>query len=157
MADPIKVPIKTAGSSPESETAVVNEDIRHFIWDRTIEDNPLELDLEFSDKEIGHARRFAVKMFNSIPPYVETITADKIPLRWEYGFMLGTVYHLFLAKLMSLQRKDLDYSAGNMTVDINKKRIDYLSKWVEAFKKEATENIKSLKVSYNLESGYAYF
>ena len=152
MADPIKVP-----PSPGSETSVVHDDIRHFIWDRTISDNPLELDLEFSDEEIGHARRFAAMMWNSIPPYVRQISANQVPTNGDYGFLLAIVYHLFVAKLMSLQRKDLDYSAGNLTVDINKRRIDYLSKWVVALKQEATEVIKTQKLSENLESGYACF
>jgi len=152
MADPIKVP-----ASAGSETSVVSNDIRHFIWDRTIEDNPLELDLEFSDEEIGNARRFCAMMCKDVPPYVIEINASSIPKGFEYAFMIGTVYHLFLAKLMSLQRKDLDYSAGGMTVDINKRRIDYLSKWVVAFKQEAMESIQKRKLSMNLESGYAHY
>jgi hypothetical protein len=153
MAEPIILPTP----SPQVETRVVHEDIRHFIWDRTIADNPLDLDLEFSDEEIGWARRFAVKMFNAIPPHVVDITADQVPARWEYGFFLGTVYHLFLGKLMKLQRSDLDYSAGNMTVDLNKRRIEYLTKWAQAFKQEATENIKTLKLVTNLNQGFAAF
>jgi hypothetical protein len=152
MADPITVP----SPSPGAETSIVHADIRHFIWDRTIEDNPLELDLEFSDLEIGHARRFAAMMWNSIPPYVRTITAEQVPTS-EYGFLLAIVSHLFLAKLMSLQRKQIDYNAGGMSVDLFGKRIEYLTKWSVALKQEATEIIKTQKLSENLESGYACF
>lgn len=137
-----------------AETAVTHDMIRHFIWDRTLEDNPLEMDLAFSDTEIGHARKFCAMMFNSIPPYTVQISADVIPPGWEYSFIIGTVYHLFLAKLMSLQRKDLDYTAGNMTVDINKRRIDYLTKWSQFFKVEAETKIKEQKVIANLNAAY---
>lgn len=142
--------------SPGVETMNTHEMVRHFIWDRTIEDNPLELDLEFSDQEIGHARQFAAMMFNSIPPFVVTIQANNIPTNWEYPFLLATVYHLLLAKLMQLSRKDLDYTAGNMTVDINKRRIDFLSKWAPAIKTEAMATIKEHKVAANLESAYGH-
>lgn len=142
--------------NPGSETANTHEMVRHFIWDRTIMDNPLELDLEFSDQEIGHARNFAAMMFNSIPPFVVDVTPKSVPHRWEYPFLTATVFHLFLAKLMSLQRKDLDYSAGNMTVDINKRRIEYLTKWAQVFKEEAETKIKMIKVTANLESAYGH-
>ena len=148
--------ITVPGPNPGNETANTHDMVRHFIWDRTLEDNPLELDLEFSDQEIGHARNFAAMMFNSIPPFVVDVVPQNIPKRWEYPFMIATVYHLFLAKLMSLQRKDLDYSAGNMTVDINKRRIEYLTKWSQFFKSEAESKIKEIKVAANLESAYGH-
>lgn len=150
MAGPITVPAPNA----LAETSVTNDMIRHFIWDRTIEDNPLEMDLAFSDTEIGYARKFCAMMFNSIPPFTVQIRADVIPPNWEYPFMVGTIYHLFLGKLMSLQRKDLDYTAGNMTVDINKRRIDYLTKWSQFFKTEAEAKIKEQKVIANLNAAY---
>ena len=134
--------------------ALTHEATRHFIWDRTLEDNPLELDLEFSDPEIGQARQFAAQMINATPPFSVQVMANQVPTNWEYAFQLATVYHLLLAKLMSLQRKDLDYSAGNMTVDINKRRIEYLDKWVKVFREDAMMRIKELKVTANLESAY---
>ena len=149
-----KANITVPAPSPGAETANTFEMVRHFIWDRTIEDNPLELDLEFSDQEIGHARQYAAMMFNSIPPFVVTVQANSIPTNWEYPFLLATVYHLLLAKLMALSRKDLDYSAGNMTVDLTKRRIEFLSKWAPAFKTEATTIIKEHKIAANLESAY---
>lgn len=140
--------------NPAQETSLTHDLVRHFIWDRTIEDNPLELDLAFSDPEIGYARQFAAMMFNSIPPHTVQIQANNVPVNWEYPFMVGTVYHLFLGKLMALQRKDLDYSAGNMTVDINKRRIEYLTKWAQFFKTEAEAKIKEQKVIANLNAAY---
>jgi len=150
MAAPTIVPLQCE----PSETRVVNDDIRHFIWDRTIADNPLEMDLEFDDTEIGYARKHAIEMFNALPPYVVSLKGNHVPADWQYPLKLGIVYHLFLGKLISLQRKDLDYSAGNMTVDINKRRIEYLTKWVPFFKQEAETLIKQQKVIFNLESCY---
>lgn len=140
--------------NPGGETGVNHEMVRHFIWDRTIEDNPLELDLEFSDQEIGHARKYAVMSFNAIPPFVFILTQDNVPQRLQYPFMLNIIYHLFIAKMAQLARKDLEYSAGNMSVDINKRRIDYLAKWAQFFKEESTASFKEIKVTLNLESAY---
>ena len=133
---------------------MTHDSVRHFIWDRTLEDNPLELDLEFSDLEIGHARQFAAEMINSMPPFTVQIQPNQVPINWAYPFRLAVTYHLFLAKVMALQRKDLDYTAGNMTVDINKRRIEYLTKWAKVFKDESTQLIKELKVVANLEAAY---
>ena len=154
MADPVPVPVLPYQEN-RYEMRITVEDIRHFIWDRTIADNPMEMDLEFSDEEIQFARKFASEMINAIPPYVFYITADTVPPHAQYGYKLAIIYHLMLAKLMQLQRKDIDYSAGNMTVDINKRRIEYLMKWVPYFKQEAEVVIKQQKVIANLESAYA--
>ncbi len=133
------------------------EDIRHFIWDRTIEDNPMELDLVFSDDEIGHAFRFASMMYNAMPPHVEIIRSplDVTDQRLVYPFIIATVYHLFLAKAQQLSRQDIDYTAGNMQADFTKRRIEYLTKWAAAFKDESVEALKNYKLVINLNSGFA--
>lgn len=140
--------------NPGGETGVNHDMVRHFVWDRTIEDNPLELDLEFSDQEIGHARKFALMSINAVPPFVFVLQQTNIPQALQYPFMTLTVYHLFIAKMAQLGRRDMDYSAGGMTVDINKRRIDYLAKWAQFFKAEADTMVKQIKVTINLESAY---
>jgi hypothetical protein len=139
------------------EMCLTHETVRQFIWDRTLNDNPLDLDLAFSDDEIGSARRMSVMMFNSVPPYVVTIQANELPTNCEYPILMAIAYHLMLGKVMTLQRKDIDYSAGNMTVDTTKRRIEHHLKWAQLFKAEAEAKIKEFKVAANLESGYASF
>ena len=133
------------------------EDMRNFIWDRTIEDNPIELDLSFSDTEIGHAFRFAALQYNSIPPYIGTIRGpgDVTDNRLTYSVLLAVAYHLFLAKAAQLSRQDIDYTAGNMTVDFTKRRIEYLTKWAKAFKDESMQGMQAYKLMVNINSGFA--
>jgi Trm5-related predicted tRNA methylase len=152
MAD--QVSILPLQNNP-SEMRVAVADIRHFLWDRTLADNPMEMDLDFSDEEINYARKHASEMINAIPPYVYFIRADGVAPHLQYGYKLAIIYHLLLSKLMQLQRKDIDYSAGNMTVDINKRRIEYLLKWVPFFKQEAEMIVKQQKVIINLDDAYA--
>ena len=133
------------------------EDIRHFIWDRTVNDNPIELDLVFSDAEIGNAFRYAAFQYNSIPPYISTIRGpgDVTDNRLTYPVMLAVIYHLFLAKASQLSRQDIDYSAGNMSVDFTKRRIEYLTKWAKAFKDESMQGMQAYKLMVNINSGFA--
>ncbi len=147
---PIKVPFDGITGSLDTE------DIRHFIMDRTVEDNPIELDLEFSDEEIGWAFRHGAMMYNGIPPYVSIINGPKdvTDPRLTYPFMVGVIYQLFLAKAAKLARIDIDYSAGDMQADFTKRRVDYLTKWAQAFKNEAMSGLKNYKLVQNLESGY---
>ena len=150
---PIKVPFD--GVTGKLDT----EDIRHFIMDRTVEDNPIELDLEFSDEEIGWAFRHAAMAYNGIPPYVGLINGpnDVTDPRLAYPFMIAVIYQLFAAKAAKLARMDIDYSAGDMQVDFTKRRVDYLTKWAQAFKDESTAGLKNYKLVINLESGYAAY
>ncbi len=147
---PIKVPFDGVTGSLDTE------DIRHFVLDRTVEDNPIELDLEFSDEEIGWAFRHTAMMFNSIPPFVYTIEGPKdvVDKNLTYPFMIGVIYHLFVGKSAKLSRSDIDYSAGDMQADFTKRRIDYLSKWASAFKQESMTGLKNYKLVVNLENGY---
>lgn len=151
--DPIKVPFDGVTGTFDCE------DIRHFIWDRTVADNPIELDLTFTDAEIGHASRYACMMFNALPPHILVLHSlrDVTDARLTYSMMLGVVYHIFLAKAVLLSRKDIDYTAGNMQVDFTKRRIEYLTKWAAAFKEEATAGMSNYKLVLNLNDGFCAF
>jgi hypothetical protein len=153
MAEIVPIKIPFAGKTGALDT----EDIRHLIMDRTVEDNPLELDLAFSDEEIGWAFRHAAMMYNAIPPYVNIINGplDVRDQRLAYPFMVAVIYHLFLAKATKLSRQDIDYTAGNMQADFTKRRIEYLTKWAGLFKEESMEALKNYKVVSNLNDAYS--
>ena len=58
---------------------LTTEDIRHFLLDRDVEDNDLELDVAFSDEEIRDAMKRAARAYNSIPPFVCTAVSNALP------------------------------------------------------------------------------
>lgn len=144
---------------PETGTGrtLLVEDIRHFIWDRTAEDNPLELDLSFSDPEIGHAWRHTALLYNSLKPRVNTLNGSVIPSTLEYPFMLGVVGHLFLAKARVLAERNIDYSAGNMSVSIDAKRLEYYMKQGAEWLKEAKAELTAYKEGINILGGFACY
>lgn len=154
---PASVPVKVPFDGVTGSLDV--EDIRHGLMARTIEDNPLELDLEFSDDEIGWAFRHAAMMFNALPPHVYNITSprDVTDQRLTYSFMLAVYYHLCLAKAMKLQRTNIDYSAGDMQADFTKRRIEYLTKWSKVFQEQAAQGMQNYKLVVNLNQGFAHF
>jgi len=156
MADPMpQVPVKVPFDGITGTLDV--EDVRHFIWDRTVEDNPLELDLAFSDEDIGWAFRHAAMMYNATMPPINLIRGprDVTDLRLTYPFLIATIYHLFVAKAAQLSRQDIDYSAGNMEADFTKRRIEYLTKWAETFKEKSESGLKEYKLMINVNNGFA--
>lgn len=128
------------------------EDVRFFLMDRTAEDNPLELDLFFTDPEIQQAFRFAAMKFNEIHP--QTFNVDPAALQFGFGMLQGVIYCLFMMKMAQLSRSDIDYVAGNMTIEINKRRIAYFEKWIPFFKQEFEMTATQHKVKVNLENAY---
>jgi len=130
-------------------------DVRDFLWDRTLDDNPIELDLKFSDAEIQAAMRFAAMRYNETSPLVETVS----PLNLPYAtlFLSGIAYHLYLQELQKLTSQDVQYTAGSMTVDIYGKRITHLKEFVKAFRDEFLAMTKERKISINIEAAYASY
>jgi hypothetical protein len=131
------------------------EDVRQFMFDRTIEDNPLELDLVFDDDEINQAFRFAAMRYNETTPYVDKVDAAHLP----YGmlFLNGIAYGLYLAKLQQLARQDIEYNSGNMTIDAFKRRLDHLQNFVKLFKESFEQMAKDRKISINIENAFRRF
>lgn len=138
---------------PVSKRSTIDHgDVRAYIFDRTLADNPLELDLQFSDDEIGHAMRFAAMRYNDMPPHVNVVDPAKLP--FASTFLDGVAYFLYLGLLQKLQRNDMDYSAGNAEVDINKRRIEHIKAWVTFFKDEFERQAKEIKVTINIHDAF---
>ena len=132
---------------------LIPEDIRHFIWDRDLQDNPLEMDLTFSDEEIRRAMRFCAMSFNDLPPFVYRIEPDQLPASGI--FIHGVIYHLYVAKLSMLMRHDVDYQGGNMTVKTS--QIDHLKDLLKLHKEEFEAGAKTLKVNANILQGFRHY
>lgn len=134
------------------KSKIDTEDVRMFMLDRTVADNTLDMDLTFSDEEIGVATRFAAMGYNETTPYVHTVSPDSLP----YGmcFLNGIAYYLYLGLLQKLMRNDIDYSAGNVTVDLNKRRIEHLMKIMPMFKQEFEQKSTQQKAAININNGY---
>jgi hypothetical protein len=139
----------------QNHSKLTIEDVRHFIMDRTVADNPLLLDLAYSDDEIAQAIRFACLSFNEIPPYVYEVNPECIP--FSMLFMHGAVYHCYLGKMAQLMRRDMDHQAGSMTVDITKRQIANLQVLIKLHKDEFEGMAKQRKISANVSAAFRHF
>jgi hypothetical protein len=121
-----------------------------------IDDNSIDLELFFTDEEIDHARHLAVANWNEIPPYVGTIVLTKCDdcLPYPTIFVNGISYYLYLSKIQKLQKEDLDYNAGGMQVDLNKRRIAHLTANIKAFKEEFVTLASSRKTYINYQGAW---
>jgi len=97
--------------------------------------------------------RFAAMRYNAIPPHVIHVHPDHLP--FGETMLNGVAYYLYLGKLQQLMRNDVDYSAGNMSIDINKRRIEFLSKMAPSLKEAFEKQAKEEKVTINLNNGFA--
>ena len=150
VQEPLQVP-----PLPEQRGTIIAEDLRHWLYDRTINDSPLDVDLTWSDQEIATATRYAVMMANSVQPY--SITYSTNALTGDYFWLPAIAYHLFLGKLMVLTRSDISYDAGGMSADITRKRIEHYKWWIQLFKAEATDLIEQQKMAVSINGYFACY
>jgi hypothetical protein len=134
-------------------TTISLEDVRQFSFDRVASDNPLDLDLSFTEHDLEFAMRFTAMRYNAIPPHVIHVHPDRLP--FGETMLNGIMYYLYTGKLQQLMRNDVDYSAGNMSIDINKRRIESLQKLLPMFKEAFERQAKEEKVTINLNNGFA--
>lgn len=131
--------------------------VRAFIFDKSAMDNPLLMDLEFSDEELLQAQGIAVSAYNGIEPRVETFLPFSIPPQADHIMLNGIACYAQQAKLMNLMRNNLEYNAGNMEVDINAKRIAALTATAQMFKTEFFRTATDRKTTINVGAAYGNF
>jgi len=138
-----------------SGNVIKPEDVRHFIMDRSVEDNMLHLDLYFDEQEIMNAMRFACMEFNSIHPLVIKVTPERMPFNIVY--LYGIVYHLYLSKLQQLGRNDITYDAGGVSTTISKDEITFIKEMLPYYKDQFVRGAKQMKQHANNNSMFGIF
>lgn len=134
------------------------EDIRGMIEDESPEDNPLHMDVYFSEEKIHRAMRNAAMRWNAIPPIGVGSVQD--PFRLPFGsakssiFIEGVLFYLYRSAVSRLKRNDITYDAGGVTTNIKKDLINHF----DAMRMEHWENFQSgvheHKVSQNIRASY---
>jgi hypothetical protein len=132
---------------------ITEEDVRNFVLDRTIEDNELQLDLTYSPEEIGDAMMRAGRDYNSVPPFVHTVTPGSLPGDTNL-FLYGTAYHLFLSRISKLSRNDIDYTAGNVGTNPVAKQIQHLQVLAKEMRAEFRDMATNIKCSINVHETF---
>jgi hypothetical protein len=134
-------------------TYLVEEDIRNFILDRTIEDNELQLDLTYSSEEISDAMVRAGRDYNSVPPFTDSVHPGALPADTNL-FLYGTAYHLFLSRISKLSRNDIDYTAGNVGTNPVAKQLQHLQFLAKEMRAEFKEMATHIKVAINVRESF---
>lgn len=129
------------------------DDVRNFIWDRSAADNQLEIDLAFSDEEIRDAMKRAAREYNSVPPFVSGADPAALPSDTNL-FLDATVFQLYISRISRMQRNDIDYSAGGVTVELEKKQIAYMKEMIPFHRDRFLEATKAQKIFRNLRNAF---
>ncbi len=110
-----------------SNSIITVDEIRHYLMDRTPDDNDMSIDLAFTDEEIQKAMVFAVREFNSIPP-LGALSADPTRLPGDtMVFVDGTMMHLYTMLIGKMRRNDFDGQAGGVNTNTVRQRIAHLT------------------------------
>jgi hypothetical protein len=129
--------------------------VRHFVWDRTIDDNTVEMDLAFSDEEIQQAADFMALDFNSIPPFVANISGRRPPMAsWA---IYGTCYHLMLERLQKIQRNEVTYNAGGVGAEYTSTQVKHMERMMDHHEKRFRAQVKDAKVNANINDAWDTF
>lgn len=124
-----------------------------YLLDRTVDDHLVLPDVAFSPEEIAFAMKTAARRYNSIRPYVDYVQPDNLPDTTNL-FLDGIVAALFEMKRVNAGLNDMEYSAGNVSANVQgnlAKNAEAIAAFFsERFTREATE----LKVTRNLQ--YAF-
>jgi len=135
--------------------AIDFEEVRLFILDRAVEDNAIDLVVNyFSDEEIQAAMRRTAQAFNEITPYVYNLSVKNNKLPYKVYLLNGVAYYLYISKLQQLAKEDLSYNAGGMQVDLIGKRIKHFQGYLQMFKQDFLQGAQADKVSTNYQGAF---
>lgn len=132
---------------------ITEQDVRMFLLDRTVDDHLVLPDIAFTSEEIAFAMKTAARRYNSIRPYVDY--ADPSNLQDTTNLFLdGIAGALFDMKRVNAGLNDMEYSAGNVSTNVQgnlAKNAEAVAAFFnERFTREATE----LKVARNLQHAF---
>jgi hypothetical protein len=131
------------------------DDVRNYMFDRTVKDNELDMDLSFSNDEIADAMRRAARETNDIPPNILFVTADKLPGNSAI-WLHAVAEQLYLSKLQQLMRNDVTYDAGGVKATITANRINHFKELIKLERSLWEPRLRSYKVGQNFRRFHFY-
>ena len=132
------------------------EDVRHYIMDRTPDDNDLLVDIAFDNNEIRQAMVYAARDYNSIPPLVAFVSPEYLPARTNM-FLDCIVKHLYIMSLAQLTRNDVDYTSGGVATNLVGKRISHLRDLIAFHQQQFIEAASNEKLLINIDDAFGAF
>jgi hypothetical protein len=132
------------------------DDVRNFILDRDAADNDLLMKQSFTDEEILQAMKSAAREYNSISPYVDSVTCSTLPADTNM-FLNGTVAFLYSALRAKLMRNEVAYNSGGVGTETDRRQIENLSLLIKEHMEFFLAEAQRTKVIKNLNNAYAHF
>lgn len=126
------------------------------MFDRSIEDNDLLLDLNFSEEEIQDAMVRAAREFNSIPPFVSAVHPSYLPTDTNL-FLDGCAAQLYISELSKLMRNDIDYTTGGVQTNLVAKRIGHLKELFKLHTERFVKAAKDVKLTTNIHAAFHHY
>ena len=132
---------------------ITEQDVREEMRDRSAADHLVLPDVAFTSEDIAYAMRKVARRFNSIRPFVISVEAHKLPDR-NSVFFDGIAWALLEVMLLNTGMNDMDYSAGNVSANVQGKLATNLEKLVAKYEKRFVEDATTWKISTNLLGFY---
>ena len=133
------------------------DDVRHYIMDRSAEDNEIEMDLAFTDDEITRALKSAMRDYNGTLPLCSSYdNASRLPDDTNM-FLDGATAHLYQALWNKLTRSDIDYTAGGVTTNLVTKQIAHAKEKMEFYAARFKEVASAIKIQINVNAAWGHF
>jgi hypothetical protein len=133
---------------------ITEDDVRNFMFDRTLEDNELTMDLSFSPEEIKQAMIRAAREYNSLAPVgVDVVDPSRLDGTTNI-FLDGTVAQLYIAALNKLSRNEVDYTSGGVGTSLDKTQKNNYMKLIELHTNRFKEAAYERKININLQRGF---
>jgi len=132
------------------------EDVRLALMDRTPADNPLDMDLSFSDGEIAQAMTRAAREYNSIPPFVRSVTGARLPAD-DNVLLDATVEQLYIALAAKLRRNDIEYQAGGVSSAVDRARIVHLKDMIAEARARWEPRARERKLAANMAQAFRMY
>lgn len=130
--------------------------LRDYLMDRTPEDNPLRMDLTWSDDDLTRAMAVAAREYNSIPPFTDVVSPDALPDDTNL-FLDGAAWAACRLLVNKERRNAVKYSAGGVSGDVSGTQIKMLEQMGGEFRESFFNTAKSLKIARNLNAAYGHF
>jgi len=131
---------------------VTIDDIRHYVLDRSAEDN-LDEDLEFSDPDVETAMKAAAREYNGIDPFTDCVEPNRLPANTNI-FFDGIIAHLYTMKMHQDMRNDVEYQAGGVASSETQRRITHFRDLVKYHRELFRTTAQKIKANRNIHRGY---
>lgn len=136
--------------------ALTIQDVRDFVGDEKPEDNPLLMDLMWSDPDILSSMKAAARAYNSIEPQCEVVRAEALPDD-DSTFLNGIAADLCRKYLNKLRNRDITYTAGNVQASVTSARIVHFEKMRVEYEEQFKQQAQNRKLRINLAAAYGHF